>query len=54
MTNRQWQEVESIVRKEQVKTLQHMDTTRYDELSKILGELYHFAHPPAEYYSASE
>jgi len=48
MTNRQWQEVESIVRKEQVKTLQHMDTTRYDELSKILDEIYYFAHAPAE------
>jgi|TARA_Y100000287_G_scaffold166684_1_gene149456 hypothetical protein len=44
MTNRQWQEVEAIVRKEQVQALQHMNNRRYDELSAILDELYTLAH----------
>ena len=44
MTNRQWQEVEAIVRKEQVQALQHMNTKRYDELSEILDHLYDAAH----------
>ena len=44
MTQRQWQEVEAIVRKEQDRALQHMNTHRYDELSTILDELYTLAH----------
>lgn len=42
MTNRQWQEVEAIVRKEQVQSF--LDKQRYDELSLILDELYVWAH----------
>ena len=44
MTQRQWQEVESIVRKEQERSLQHLNNTRYDELRPILDELYKLAH----------
>ena len=44
MTNRQWQEVEAIVRKEQTHALQNMNNRRYDELSDILDELYTLAH----------
>lgn len=44
MTDRQWQEVEAIVRKEQIQALQHMNNRRYDELSAILTELYTLAH----------
>jgi len=44
MTERQWQEVEAIVRKAQIEALQHMNTKRYDELNPILGELYDLAH----------
>jgi len=45
VTNRQWQEVEAIVRREQVKALQHMNNYYYDELQDILDELYPLAHP---------
>jgi hypothetical protein len=45
MTERQWQDVEAIVRKAQVEALQHMNTRRYDELSTILDDLYSLAHP---------
>ena len=44
MNQRQWQEVEAIVRKEQTRALQHMDNTRYKELADILNELYKLAH----------
>ena len=44
MNQRQWQEVEAIVRKEQVQALQHMNTKRYDELGEILDQLYQLAH----------
>ena len=44
MTERQWQEVESIVRKVQIEALQHMNTKRYDELGEILDHLYDLAH----------
>ena len=44
MTERQWQEVEAIVRKEQVRALQHMNTKRYQELGDILDHLYDAAH----------
>ena len=44
MTQRQWQEVEAIIRKEQVRSLQHMDTKRYQELGEILDHLYDPAH----------
>ena len=44
MNQRQWQEVEAIVRKEQERALQHMNTHRYDELKEILDHLYELAH----------
>ena len=44
MNQRQWQEVEAIVRKEQTLALQHMNTKRYNELSDILDHLYDQAH----------
>ena len=44
MNQRQWQEVEAIVRKEQTVALQHMNNKRYDELREILDELYKLAH----------
>ena len=44
MNQRQWQEVEAIVRKEQTVALQHMNNKRYDELAEILDELYKLAH----------
>lgn len=44
MNQRQWQEVEAIVRKAQVEALQHMNNKRYDELTPILDELYKLAH----------
>mgnify|MGYP000002595263 CR=1 FL=1 len=44
MTQRQWQEVESIVRKEQERALQQYNTSRYNELGKILDHLYDPAH----------
>ena len=44
VTEQQWQEVEAIVRKEQVRALQHMNTKRYQELGDILDHLYDAAH----------
>ena len=44
MNQRQWQEVEAIVRKEQERALQHLNNARYDELKPILDELYKLAH----------
>ena len=45
MTQQQWQEVEAIVRKEQLQALQHMNTKRHDT-EEILDELYELAHNP--------
>ena len=44
MNQRQWQEVEASVRKEQERALQHLNNARYDELKPILDELYKLAH----------
>ena len=44
MNQRQWQEVEAIVRREQQRTLQQYDTKQYNELSAILDHLYELAH----------
>jgi hypothetical protein len=44
MTQRQWQEVESIVRKEQERALQQYNTSRYKELGEILDHLWDPAH----------
>ena len=45
MTQRQWQEVFSIVRKEQKELFSGLfDQDRYDELSKILDDLYPIAY----------
>ena len=45
MTQRQWQEVFSIVRREQKELLTGVfDGDRYDELSKILDDLYPIAY----------
>ena len=44
MNQRQWQEVEAIVRKEQTLALQHMNNKRYQELAEILDHLYDAAH----------
>ena len=44
MNQRQWQEVEAIVRKEQTLALQHMNNKRYKELGEILDHLYDPAH----------
>ena len=47
VTDRQWQEVESIVRQYQrslLATFNHQDKERYDELKPILDELYDLAH----------
>ena len=44
MNQRQWQEVEAIVRKEQERALQHLNNTKYDELKPILDHLYKLAH----------
>lgn len=48
MNQRQWQEVEAIVRREQTLSLQHMNTKRYDELGDILDHLYNLAHSTSE------
>ena len=45
MTQRQWQEVFSIVRREQKSTLAQYNEDRYNELSDILDELYPIAYP---------
>ena len=45
MTQRQWQEVFTIVRREQKELLSEFwDKDRYEELSKILDELYPIAY----------
>jgi len=44
MNQRQWQEVEAIVRKEQERALQQYNTARYKELGEILDHLYDHAH----------
>lgn len=44
MNQRQWQEVEAIVRKEQERALLHYNKTRYNELNLILDHLYSLAH----------
>ena len=44
MNQRQWQEVEAIVRKEQERALQQYNTHRYKELAAILDHLYDPAH----------
>lgn len=44
MNQRQWQEVETIVRKEQERALLHYDKTKYNELSLILDHLQSLAH----------
>jgi len=45
MTQRQWQEVFTIVRREQKGLLKEMwDKDHYDELSKILDNLYPYAY----------
>ena len=49
MTQRQWQEVFSIVRKEQKELFSGLfDQDRYDELSKILDDLYPIAYRKGE------
>ena len=46
MTQRQWQEVFTIVRREQKGLLKEMwDKEHYDELTAILDELYPIAYP---------
>ena len=45
MTNRQWQEVFSIVRREQKSLLALFDEDRYNELTDILDQLYPLAYP---------
>jgi len=44
MTQRQWQEVEAIVRREQQRALQHMNMVYYKELGEILDHLWDPAH----------
>jgi len=44
MNQRQWQEVEAIVRREQERALQQYNTARYKELGEILDHLYDPAH----------
>ena len=44
MTQRQWQEVFSIVEREQKGLLEFWDKNRYEELSKILDDLYPIAY----------
>jgi len=44
MNQRQWQEVEAIVRREQERALQQYNTSRYKELGEILDHLYDPAH----------
>jgi hypothetical protein len=45
MTLRQWQEVFTIVRREQKQLLEFFDEDRYNELTDILDELYPLAYP---------
>lgn len=44
MNQRQWQEVEAIVRREQERALQQYNTARYNELGEILDHLWDPAH----------
>ena len=44
MNQRQWQEVEAIVRKEQERSLQCINNARYYELAPILDQLYKLAY----------
>ena len=44
MNQRQWQEVEAIVRREQERALQQYNTARYAELGEILDHLWDPAH----------
>ena len=44
MTQRQWQEVFSIVRREQKEQLAFFDEDRYNELTDILDKLYSLAY----------
>jgi hypothetical protein len=39
MTDEQWREIILCVEREQQKSLQHMNTTRYDQLGEIITEL---------------
>jgi hypothetical protein len=39
ITDEQWREVILCVEREQLKSLQHMNTTRYDQLGEIITEL---------------
>lgn len=49
MTQRQWQEVFTIVRREQKGLLKEMwDKDHYDELSDILDNLYDYAYPSTQ------
>ena len=45
VTNRQWQEVFSIVRREQKQLIALYDEDRYNELTDILDQLYPLAYP---------
>ena len=44
MNQRQWQQVEAIVRREQERCLQQYNTKEYIKLSTILDHLYELAH----------
>ena len=48
MTQRQWQEVFTIVRREQTQLLQFFDEDRYNELTDILDNLYDYAYPSTQ------
>jgi len=48
MTQRQWQEVFTIVRREQKKHLEFFDEDRYNELTDILDNLYDYAYPSTQ------
>lgn len=48
MTQRQWQQVFTIVRREQKGLLQFFDEDRYNELTDILDNLYDYAYPSSE------
>jgi len=45
MTTRQWQEVFTIVRREQKGILAMFDEDKYNELTDILDQLYPLAYP---------
>ena len=48
MTQRQWQEVFTIVRREQKSLLAFYDEDRYNELTDILDNLYDYAYPSSQ------